>query len=159
MIHDAGISILPTVEPFWGDARATCWQPGKKRYLRLERDSWYTNDKKALWSCCTWQTVNVGRKYSRWPENTDKRNEVNSTCPSPLLEGVQRRRGLIPLISNFGARRRWVINNTPRPFYHWERIPIPIKYRLGGPQSLSLRFQKRKVPRPKRDSNSGPSSP
>jgi hypothetical protein len=49
--------------------------------------------------------MNVGRKYSRWPENTDKRSEGNSICPSLLLEGV-RRRSLAPLIPNFGDKQK-----------------------------------------------------
>jgi len=50
--------------------------------------------------------MNVGRKYSRWPENNYKR--MNVTVPVPLysLKTYRRRRGLAPLIPNFGTRQK-----------------------------------------------------
>jgi hypothetical protein len=38
---------------------------------------------------------------------------------------------------NLGARWGWVVNATPLPLYPREREPVPIVWRLGGPQGRS----------------------
>jgi len=50
--------------------------------------------------------VNVGRNYSRWPENNDKRMKVTVPVPLYSFKAYIRRRGLAPLIPNFGTRQK-----------------------------------------------------
>jgi len=41
------------------------------------------------------------------------------------------RRGTAPLILNIGAKQRSVVDITPRPLYHRQRTPVPIKQKAG----------------------------
>jgi hypothetical protein len=40
-------------------------------------------------------------------------------------------RGIRLRILNLDARKVWVVNATPRPFYPWERDPVPNEQEAG----------------------------
>ena len=51
------------------------------------------------------------------------RRNVN-LAPEQIMKAHRGSRGIAPLFFNLDARRRWVVNATPRPLYPWERDPV-----------------------------------
>jgi len=55
---------------------------------------------------------------------------------TPRHEDVWASGGIVPSILNIGARWKWEVSSTPRPFYPWGKIPRqPLDRRFGGSQS------------------------
>jgi hypothetical protein len=57
-------------------------------------------------------------------------------------------RGIAPLILNLDTRWRWVFSFTPQPLTHWKEQQCPLNRRLGGPHSLSGRFEQKSLSPP-----------
>ena len=53
------------------------------------------------------------------------------------MKACRRSRVVAPLVLNLSARRRWVVNLTPRSLYRLERIPLPVNRRQVRPQRRS----------------------
>jgi hypothetical protein len=63
--------------------------------------------------------------------------------------------GIAPRMLDLGTRRRWVVSFTPRPLYPRERAPRT--HWIGGwvgPRAVLETVIKRKIPSPRRESNS-----
>jgi hypothetical protein len=71
---------------------------------------------------------------------------------------VEGGRGIAPLLLNVRARRKWVVNITPRPFYPQLRNTIPVGGSVGPRTCLDV-FQNTKISHPYQDTNPGETSP
>jgi hypothetical protein len=73
------------------------------------------------------------------------------------MKACMGRGGTTPLFLNIVARRRWVVNVTPRKLYSRERTPVT--QRAEGPRGGLRIVDKRKISCSYWDSKPGPSSP
>jgi hypothetical protein len=64
-------------------------------------------------------------------------------------------RGIAPRILDPGTKWRWVVRFTPRPLYPQGKSPrYPLDRRWVGPRTVLDAVAKRKIPSPRRESNS-----
>jgi hypothetical protein len=68
------------------------------------------------------------------------------------------RKGIAPLILNFGTRWRLIVNFMPRLLYPREKTAVPIEEEVGWAPELVWTSGEEKIPFLLRDSNHGPSS-